>query len=73
MIIVAESVNAAGDVNKDGYMRSLLEFHMQNPSSRSNAGTSYVIYGGTLPVDVGFTEFKSESRICNIRSSRFWL
>lgn len=54
------SVGAAGDVNRDGYSDIIIGAWAADPSSRSNAGKSYVIYGsasnpGTIDLAVALS------------------
>ena len=53
------SVSTAGDVNKDGYPDIIIGAYNSDPNSRSNAGSSYVIIGSTLPVDVDLLNLNS--------------
>jgi hypothetical protein len=39
------SVSAAGDINRDGISDLIIGAHYASPLNRTNAGTSYVIYG----------------------------
>ena len=41
------SVGSAGDVDKDGYSDMLIGAPYASPNSQTQAGTSYVLYGGT--------------------------
>ena len=49
------SVSNVGDVNNDGYQDIIIGAFLANPSSKEDAGTSYVIYGVALPTVIPTT------------------
>jgi len=58
-----DSVAAAGDINVDGRADVIVGAPLSDPSSRTNAGSSYVVYGTASPSNVdlaslGFSGFR---------------
>ena len=53
------SVAAAGDINVDGRADVIVGAPLADPSSRTNAGSSYVVYGTASPPDVDLASLGS--------------
>jgi len=51
------SVSSAGDFNNDGYLDIIIGAFYASPYSRTNAGTSYLIFGKAT----GFTDIDLSS------------
>ena len=54
-----DSVAAAGDINVDGRADVIVGAPLADPSSRTNAGSSYVVYGTASPPDVDLASLGS--------------
>ena len=54
-----DSVAAAGDINVDGRADVIVGAPLSDPSSRTNAGSSYVVYGTASPPDVDLASLGS--------------
>ena len=65
------SVSSAGDVNGDGYGDLIIGANQADPSGRSNAGSSYVVYGkasgfGTIDLaNLGTSGFQINGAVAN--------
>ena len=53
------SVASAGDVNGDGRADVIVGAHRADPSSRTNAGSTYVVYGTASPSNVDLASLGS--------------
>jgi hypothetical protein len=53
------SVSTAGDINGDGFDDVIIGAYGVDPSSRTDAGTSYVIYGSSTPVNIDLLSLSS--------------
>ena len=47
------SVSSAGDVNGDGYDDLIIGAYLADPNGDSNAGETYIVYGGASPPGTG--------------------
>ena len=47
------SVSSAGDVNGDGYDDLIIGAYLADPNADSNAGETYIVYGGASPPGTG--------------------
>ena len=54
-----DSVAAAGDINGDGRADVIVGAPLSDPSSRTNAGSSYVVYGTASPSNVDLASLGS--------------
>ena len=54
-----DSVAAAGDINVDGRADVIVGAPLSDPSSRTNAGSSYVVYGTASPSNVDLASLGS--------------
>jgi hypothetical protein len=57
------SVAVAGAVNGDGYADLLIGAPLADPSGKTEAGTSYVVYGSQTPTDIDLAKLDTGFRI----------
>lgn len=62
-------VASAGDVNGDGYNDIIVSSHLSDPSGKTNAGKTFIIYGGKNLVNIDLASITTSQGIAIIGES----